>query len=130
LLSRAARLAISHDPVVAAPIDGARVRRVLRSLTLPLLMLSVAPLLLASSAFNFNNFNLLYFVTEGGPNFPGAPIAVGATDILISMVYSVAIESGSTQYGLASAMSIVIFILVGLVSWIGFRQTRKLEEVI
>lgn len=130
LITTGALQAISTDMYEAARIDGARVWRMFRSITLPLLMISVAPLLIASFAFNFNNFNLIYFVTEGGPNFPGAPIAVGATDILISMVYSVAIESGSTQYGLASAMSIVIFILVGLVSWIGFRQTRKLEEVI
>ncbi len=130
LITTGALQAISADMYEAAKLDGARVWRMFRSITLPLLMISVAPLLIASFAFNFNNFNLIYFVTEGGPNFPGSPIAVGATDILISMVYSVAIESGSTQYGLASAMSILIFIMVGLVSWLGFRQTRKLEEVL
>ena len=29
----------------------------------------------------------------------------------------------------ASVLSIIIFVVVGLVSWIGFRQTRKLEEI-
>lgn len=130
LITTGALQAISSDMYEAAKLDGARVWRMFRSITLPLLMISVAPLLIASFAFNFNNFNLIYFVTEGGPNFPGSPIAVGATDILISMVYAVAIESGSTQYGLASAMSILIFIMVGLISWLGFRQTRKLEEVL
>ncbi|WP_277050504.1 ABC transporter permease subunit, partial [Ruania albidiflava] len=130
LITTGALQAISSDMYEAARLDGARVWRMFRSITLPLLMISVAPLLIASFAFNFNNFNLIYFVTEGGPNFPGSPIAVGATDILISMVYAVAIESGSTQYGLASAMSILIFLMVGLISWLGFRQTRKLEEVL
>nr|WP_328804177.1 ABC transporter permease subunit [Occultella kanbiaonis] len=130
LITTGALQAISSEVYEAAKIDGARAGRVFRSITLPLLMISVAPLLIASFAFNFNNFNLIYFVTEGGPNFPGSPIAVGATDILISMVYSVAIESGTQQYGLASAMSILIFVMVGLISWLGFRQTRKLEEVI
>lgn len=130
LICTGALQAIGSDVYEAAKLDGAHALRTIRSITLPLLMISVAPLLIASFAFNFNNFNLIYFLTEGGPNFPGSPIAVGATDILISMVYSVAIESGTRQYGLGSAMSIVIFAIVGLVSWIGFRQTRKLEEVL
>lgn len=98
-------------------------------MTLPLLMVSVAPLLIASFAFNFNNFSLIYMLTGGGPNYPGSPIVVGETDILISMVYSVAFESGAKQYGLASALSIMIFVMVGFISWLGFRQTRKLEEI-
>ena len=54
---------------------------------------------------------------------------VGHTDILISMVYAVAFESGNKQYGLASALSILIFIVVGVITYVGFRQTRKLEEI-
>ena len=113
----------------AAIMDGAGPLKRFRSVTLPLLLVSVAPLLIASFAFNFNNFSLIYMLTGGGPNFPGSPILVGETDILISMVYSVAFESGTKQYGLASAMSIIIFVVVGFISWLGFRQTRKLEEI-
>jgi len=68
-------------------------------------------------------------LTGGGPNFEGSPILVGHTDILISMVYSVAFESGTKQYGLASAVSILIFVIVGTISWIGFRRTKTLEEL-
>ena len=50
-------------------------------------------------------------------------------NFLISMVYKIAIESGSPNYGLASAMSIVIFIVVGVIAWLGFRQTKTLEEL-
>jgi len=92
-------------------------------------MISVAPLLIASFAFNFNNFTLIYMLTGGGPNFVGTPVVVGHTDILITMVYSVAFESGNKQYGLASALSILIFFVVGAISYVGFRQTRKLEEI-
>ncbi|MGO1384940.1 MAG: ABC transporter permease subunit [Arachnia sp.] len=113
----------------AAIMDGAGAFKRFRSVTLPLLLVSVAPLLIASFAFNFNNFSLIYMLTGGGPNFPGSPVLVGDTDILISMVYAVAFESGTKQYGLASAMSILIFVVVGVISWLGFRQTRKLEEI-
>ena len=113
----------------SARMDGAKAWRMMRSITLPLLMVSVAPLLVASFAFNFNNFALIYMLTGGGPNFVGTPVVVGHTDILISMVYSIAFESGLKQYGFASALSILIFILVGAISWWGFRRTRRLEEL-
>jgi len=130
LIATGALQAVPGDVYEAARLDGASAFRQFRSITLPLLMISVAPLLIASFAFNFNNFNLIYFVTEGGPNIPGHPLALGETDILISVVYKVAVVAGTKQYGLAAAMSIVIFLIVGLVSWLGFRQTRKLEEVL
>ena len=39
---------------------------VFRLIKLPLLLVSVAPLLIASFAFNFNNFNVIYMLTDGG----------------------------------------------------------------
>lgn len=120
---------IPSDVLESARVDGASPWRVLRSIILPLLMVSTAPLLISSFAFNFNNFALIYMLTGGGPNFTGSPLLIGSTDILISMVYSVAFESGVKQYGLASAVSILIFIFVGIISWLGFRKTKQLEEI-
>ncbi|WP_313278595.1 ABC transporter permease subunit [Timonella senegalensis] len=128
LITTGALQSLPGDVMESAKIDGASPWRVLRSIILPLLMISTAPLLISSFAFNFNNFSLIYMLTGGGPNFTGSPLLIGSTDILISMVYSVAFESGVKQYGLASAVSILIFIMVGVISWLGFRQTRKLEE--
>jgi len=115
------------DVEEAAKIDGASGLRTVWSIKLPLVLQSTVPLLIASFAFNFNNFSLIYMLTGGGPNYPG--LDVGQTDILISMVYKIAIESGSPNYGLASAMSIIIFIVVGVIAWLGFRQTKTLEEL-
>lgn len=130
LICTGALQSIPGELTEAGVMDGAGPWRRFRSITFPLLLVSVGPLLIASFAFNFNNFSLIYMLTGGGPNIPGAPILVGDTDILISMVYAVAFESGVKQYGLASALSIIIFVLVGLISWLGFRQTRKLEEIL
>lgn len=129
LVCTGALQSIPNDVIESARMDGAGAARVQRSIVLPLLMVAVAPLLIASFAFNFNNFTLIYLLTGGGPNFEGTPILVGHTDLLISMVYSVAFESGLKQYGLASALSILIFIIVGAISWAGFRRTRRLEEL-
>ncbi|MGW4928655.1 ABC transporter permease subunit [Agromyces sp. NPDC004153] len=113
----------------AATVDGARPWAVFRLIKLPLLLVTVAPLLIASFAFNFNNFNTIYMLTDGGPRDSNAPIPVGFTDILITMVYKVAFTGQSRDYGLASAYSIIIFIIVAVISIIAFRRTKSLEEL-
>ncbi len=113
----------------AATVDGAKPWAVFRLIKLPLLLVTVAPLLIASFAFNFNNFNVIYMLTDGGPRDSNAPIPVGFTDILITMVYKVAFTGQSRDYGLASAYSIIIFIIVAVISIIAFRRTKSLEEL-
>ena len=81
---------IPDDIQEAAKVDGAGAWSIFRLIKFPLLLVSVAPLLISSFAFNFNNFVLIYFLTQGGPRFPDASINVGQTDILITMVYKVA----------------------------------------
>nr|WP_274637236.1 ABC transporter permease subunit [Microbacterium bovistercoris] len=120
---------IPDDIQEAGRVDGASVWQVFRHIKFPLLLVSVAPLLISSFAFNFNNFNLIYMLTGGGPRIADASINVGQTDILISMVYKVAFVGANRDYGLASAFSIIIFVLVALISYLSFRQTKVLEEL-
>ena len=68
-------------------------------------------------------------LTNGGPRDSSAHIPVGHTDILISMVYKVAFTGQTRDYGLASAFSIIIFILVAVISVISFKRTKALEEL-
>jgi arabinogalactan oligomer/maltooligosaccharide transport system permease protein len=130
LVTTGALQSIPGDMMESARVDGASPFRQFRSITLPLLFISVAPLLISSFAFNFNNFNLIFFLTGGGPMTGTDMTKPGATDILISMVYRVAgVDNGQPDYGLATALSIVIFIIVGAIAAWSFRQTRKLEEM-
>jgi len=114
----------------AARVDGASAWRALRSIKLPLLLVSIAPLLIASFAFNFNNFNVIYMLTRGWPRFSDTTFDIGSTDLLITMVYKVAFGSGGARdYGLASALSIIIFLLIATISVIAFRRTKALEDI-
>src|SRR5699024_4029900 len=113
----------------AATVDGAGPWQVFQRIKLPLLLVSIAPLLISSFAFNFNNFNVVYMLTDGGPRDSSAPIPVGHTDILISMVYKVAFTGQTRDYGLASAYTIIIFAIVAVISIVAFRRTRSLEEL-
>ena len=113
----------------AGVMDGANPWQIFRRIKLPLLLVTVAPLLIASFAFNFNNFNLIYMLTNGGPRFSDVSIPVGHTDILISMVYKVAFTGQNRDYGLASAFTILIFIVVAVIAIVSFRKTKALEEL-
>ena len=129
LVCTGALQAIPDELTEAATVDGAKPWAVFRLIKLPLLLVTLAPLLIASFAFNFNNFNLIYMLTNGGPRDPNTSISVGFSDILISMVYKVAFTGQTRDYGLASAFSIVIFLVVAIIAVISFRRTKFLEDL-
>lgn len=119
---------IPKDLSEAAAVDGARPIQAFRAVVFPLLLIAVAPLLISSFAFNFNNFNVIELTTAGAP-FPADSPQAGGTDILVSYVYRLAFTTGGAQYGFAAAISILIFLIVATVSLVGFRRTAALEEI-
>ena len=128
LICTGALQSIPNDVKEAASVDGAGPIRTLWSVIMPLLLVAVGPLLVASYAFNFNNFTLVYLVTGGGP-FEATNSLVGNTDLLINFAYRLALQSGNPNIGLASAVSIVIFLFIGALSYVGFRKSAALEDV-
>lgn len=119
---------IPSDLTEAAGVDGAKPGYAFRTITFPLLLVALAPLLIASFAFNFNNFAAIFLVSRGGPFSPDNP-AAGATDILITYTYRLAFGGAGADYGFAAAISVFIFLIVAVFSIIGFRRTRALEEI-
>jgi ABC-type sugar transport system permease subunit len=131
LITSGALQSIPGDLYEAATVDGANSWEKFRKITLPLLLVAVGPLLIASYVFNFNNFGLIYLFIGGGPPIVGAATQAGHTDILISYVYKLAFESGGrgVQYGYASAISMLLFVIVGTITLLQFRFTNMWEEV-
>jgi arabinogalactan oligomer/maltooligosaccharide transport system permease protein len=128
LVSSGSLQAIPSELLEAAAIDGANPRQIFRRITLPLLLQILSPLLIASFAFNFNNFNLIYLLTGGGPRAELDGELAGATDILISFTYKIAFGSSVQDLGLASAISLVIFLLVAGISMYGLRKSKVLDS--
>lgn len=130
LITSGALQAIPNELKEAARVDGAGAWRVFRSITLPLLLVSTAPLLIGSFAFNFNNFVLIFLLTEGGPPVVGAPVPVGETDILISFTFDLAVNAGrGNNFALGSAIVILIFVALAIISAVSFRFTKRLESI-
>ncbi|MDH3248560.1 MAG: maltose ABC transporter permease MalF [Acidimicrobiia bacterium] len=130
LITSGALTAIPEELKEAARVDGASAWRVFRTITLPLLLVSTAPLLIGSFAFNFNNFVLIFMLTNGGPPVPNAAVPLGETDILISFTFDLAVNAGrGNQFALGSAIVVMIFVIVAVLSAVSFRFTKRLEEV-
>lgn len=123
--------AIPRELYEAVRVDGANAWQGFWGVTAPLLRTALVPITLTGFAFNFNNFNLIFLLTDGGPPAAwGTPTARG-TDILISWAYNEAFRSqGGYAYGLGSAISIIIFVITLAISLINFRVTGALKEEI
>ena len=128
LVATGALQALPGELEEAAVIDGASPSQIFWRIKLPLVLEILAPLLIASLAFNFNNFNLVYLLTRGGPTDSVDGELAGATDILITYAYKTAFSGAEQDFGLASAISVIIFLIIGALSLWSLRQSKTLEE--
>ncbi len=130
LLGLGALQSIPGNLYEAAAIDGASRWQQFRHITLPMVLVALAPLLIASFAFNFNNFNVIYLFNEGRPAIAGAQTPAGGTDILISYTYRLSFEAGrGSDFGLASSVAVMVFMITAVLTWFNFKYTGALEEV-
>ncbi|MCL2895267.1 maltose ABC transporter permease MalF [Brenneria tiliae] len=117
--------AIPDDLYEASAMDGAGPLQNFFRITFPLLIKPLTPLMIASFAFNFNNFVLIQLLTNGGPDRLGTTTPAGYTDLLVSYTYRIAFEGGGGQdFGLAAAIATLIFLLVGAIAIINLKATR------
>ena len=130
LITTGAIQAIPHEIIEAASIDGATHFKSFTQIKLPLVVRTVAPLLIASGAMALNNFGVIYLLTAGGPTFANSNGNAGATDILISYTYKLAFNANEgNNYGLASALSILNFLLIAGASIYGLRRIKTMEGI-
>ncbi|MCD8668384.1 ABC transporter permease subunit, partial [Klebsiella pneumoniae] len=116
--------AIPDDLYEAATMDGASAFTRLRTITLPLVLYAIAPIIITQYTFNFNNFNIIYLFNNGGPAVAGSN--AGGTDILVSWIYKLTMSS--SQYAIAATITILLSIfVVGLALW-QFRATKSFKN--
>lgn len=112
----------------AAALEGAGPVRTFFSITLPQILPPFVPLLISNFAFNFNNVVLILLLTRGLPDIPGTKIPAGQTDILGSFTYRISFQDSGQNFGLAGAISTLIFIVVGVIAYANFVALRRAAE--
>ncbi|MEP7154719.1 MAG: maltose ABC transporter permease MalF [Betaproteobacteria bacterium] len=119
---------IPADLYEASAIAGASPLANLQKITAPLIVKPLTPLLISVFAFNFNNFVLIALLTNGRPDYLNTKLPAGTTDILVSYTYRIAFQDSGQNYGLAAAISTVIFLVVALLSMANLRIARVNQQ--
>jgi len=129
ILTSGALRSIPGDLFEAAAIDGASPFTVIRKITLPMIMRILAPLLIASFTFNFNNFTLIWGFNSGGPPMADTAVSMGHTDLLISFIYRLGFSASNVaDYGFVAAITVMLFVLVSLMVVFQTWNTKTIKE--
>jgi maltose/maltodextrin transport system permease protein len=115
---------IPADLYEASAVEGAGPLANFRRITAPLILKPLTPLLISAFAFNFNNFVLVSLLTGGRPDQLDAVTPAGTTDLLVSYTWRIAFQDSGQQFGLAAAISTLIFLVVAAITLLQMRLTR------
>ena len=116
---------IPSDLYEASAIAGAGPLTNFFKITAPLIAKPLTPLLISAFAFNFNNFVLISLLTDGRPDFLNTKLPAGTTDILVSYTYRIAFTDSGQNFGLAAAISTLIFMMVAVMALVQLRITQR-----
>jgi ABC-type sugar transport system permease subunit len=101
----------------AARVDGANAWQRFRNITLPGLRPTTFFVMIMCTVASFKVFDLIVVMTEGGPG--------RSTIVLSQLIYQQGIKEG--RFGFASAISLVLFLLVAGFTVIQFQLQRRRE---
>jgi maltose/maltodextrin transport system permease protein len=116
---------IPSDLYEASAIAGASPWTNFWKITAPLIVKPLTPLLISAFAFNFNNFVLISLLTDGRPDFLNTKLPAGTTDILVSYTYRIAFTDSGQNFGLAAAISTLIFMMVAVMALAQLKITQR-----
>ena len=111
LIYLAALQGVNQELYEAADIDGANFVQKFFRITVPLLRPATFFILVTSIIANFQTFDLIYILTEGGP--------ANATSVVTYQIYQTAFQE--FRMGLASAQSVVLLLLLVVLAYLSRR---------
>ena len=116
---------IPNDLYESARIDGAGPFKMYMKITLPYMMFVMGPYLISQFIGNINNFNVIFLLTGGVPVNSDKLIG-GDTDLLITWLYKLTVNENN--YKMASAIGIVVFIIVAVISMIFYSKSNAVKN--
>lgn len=118
IVASGALQSINKEYYEAASMDGASPVRQFFSITLPLLRPAMVPAAMFGMIVTFNLFNLVYFITQGGP--------LRQTEILVTTAFN--LVNAQRLYGLAAAFSVFIMIILIIITVATNRISKATES--
>lgn len=108
---------IPSEIVEAAEIDGASSKQAFWNIELPYLLPTISMVFILALKAGLTAFDQIFALTSGGPN--------NATTSLGLLVYNYAFKSN--QFGYANAIAFILFIIIGVISVLQIRLSRRFE---
>lgn len=109
---------VPADQYEAAKIDGANMWQVFRYITLPHIKVVVGLLVVLRTVWVFNNFDIIYLITGGGP----------ADATMTLPIYAYDMGWGSKLLGRSSAVTVLLFIFLLSICFIYFKIINRWEK--
>ena len=109
---------VSRDLVEAASVDGASPWRVFRDITLPLLKPIYVIVISLSIIWDFQVFNQVWIIRNGAPS----------NDYTLMAIYAYTESFKISEYGLGSAIAVVMVGIMLVISFFYIRQMVKVGE--
>jgi arabinogalactan oligomer/maltooligosaccharide transport system permease protein len=125
LLTTGILMNIPADFYEAASLDGAGPFKCLVKITMPYIIFVTTPYLISSFVGNFNNFNIIYLLTEGKPSSVGGYKA-GGTDLLVTWLFKLSVDE--KEYNLGAVIGIMTFLCTSIITLITYRRTKAYKE--
>ena len=118
IVATGALQSISKDFYEAASIDGASPSQQFFRITIPLLRPAMVPAIIYGITLTFNLFNLIYFVSAGGP--------LRKTEILVTTAFRLVNEQ--RLYGVAAAFAVFVAVILLIITLIANRVSHATES--
>ncbi|KGQ69586.1 sugar ABC transporter permease [Chelonobacter oris] len=109
---------VSVEQYEAARIDGANAWQVFRHITLPHIKVVIGLLVVLRTVWVFNNFDIIYLITGGGP----------ANSTMTLPIYAYNMGWGTKLLGRSSAVTVLLFIFLLLICFIYFKVISRWEK--
>jgi arabinogalactan oligomer/maltooligosaccharide transport system permease protein len=127
---------IPADLYESARIDGASPFKMYAKITLPYMLFVTGPYLISNFVGNINNFNVIYLLSGGNPQFTNVKgqmiqsqlFGAGQTDLLITWLYKMCMTQVEKDYGVASVNGIFVFIVVATFSLITYSRSNAVKN--
>ncbi len=123
LIATGVLMNIPNDLMESARIDGANKFQIFRKITMPYLLFVTGPALLSDFVRNFNNFNVIYLLTDSvykTTDQTMSSIRAKEVDLLVTWLFR--LTQDEQNYKVASVISIIVFIICASLTVVGFSR--------
>lgn len=121
LIATGVLMNLPSDQLESARMDGASPFQIFRAITMPYMLQVTGPALITDFVKNFNNFNVIYLLTQGvyvTTNQLMANSQAKEVDLLVTWLFT--LTQDYYNYKMASVIGIMVFVVCAVFTLIGF----------